>query len=328
MIAQFYLKLAFLQVYRRIGNNDKIQETIDLTEPLLEKGLDKRSSAVWHHNVGLVKWYSGEHREALARYKMSKELFAQVSDKSEIGLTAEIGLTLWNIGQLEEALLYLSEAQIKADEILDYLRGLKIASHLVLLHLSKGELDLAAEYTATALKKAIAVKYTSDISRIIGNRGILKIHLGDYTGALQDLEFDKQALQEKNQQLACTLANLGRLYNLMGDQEKGRLFALEALDIATEKQYRPRKIIALRALAECSDKTTSIDLLKQAVDLSKNYQFLDEAACYLSLANLQDDVLEKQRYWERGTKLLHQIGASKWLVTATPQNPPLIPLVG
>jgi tetratricopeptide (TPR) repeat protein len=327
-IAQFYLKLAFFQVYGTATDfAQELGETIEQTERLLGKGINKRSTASWHHNIGLNAWRRGEHKTSLARYQMARDLFAEVGDKTEIAITADIGLIFLTMGELAEADRFFSEAQEKNDKVADFLRGLKIESYLAFLCIARGDLAMADSYTSSALRKAILVNNTSDISRITGNRGILRIHLGDHAGALEDLEFDRSISGQRSAGLACALVNLARLRNLMGYREAGRLCALEALDIAMSGTYRPLQIISLRAVAECSDAATAIDLLNQAIDLAKDSQRLDEAACYLSLAKLQKKASEKQRYWELGATLLRQIGAAQWLEGSTPKKPPLIPLL-
>lgn len=329
-LAHLYLHLAKVQVYRKTGWMDKIRNLVDHFEHTFIHEVDRRSLGVWHHNIGLFEWYLGNHRSAIERYKLAKHLFALTADKGEIGITAEIALSLWNMGELKQAETYMLDAKEKAEATLDYLRILKIYSNLALIYLSEGRISEAYKINEESLTKAIHIRHMADIVRLTGNRGIIQIHQENYTDALSDLEYDFSNTNEQNQQLACTLANLSRVHRLMGDRNKALDCANKALELSENKNYRARIIIALRSLAECIiDVKEAKVLFERALNLAKDNQKLDEAACYLSISSIESDNMElKKEFWAMGVKLLEEINADLWLVGKSPESPPLIPLLG
>lgn len=328
-VAQIYWRLAHLQVLRKTGMISELRTLIESTEESITQSVDSHSLAIWLHNVGLFWWYIGEHQEALKQYRTALNLLESVGDDHVKALMAETGLALWAMGQLTEAESLLIQAREIANQSFDYIAELKMISHLALVTLSRGFIEQANDLNNESLNKAYTIHYTTDVVRLIGNRGVIRIHQHDYKQAIADLEHDRKNLPKRNQHLAWTLANLGRAYKLWGHDDVASQYAHEALAIAKEKGYRSREIIALRSLAECvDDLDQSNALLREALKLSKDTQLLDEAACRLMLASKVTTPHERTELWESGCRLLAQIGADAWLNDHHIDNPPRIPLLG
>ncbi|MGB7340754.1 MAG: hypothetical protein WBC91_17785 [Phototrophicaceae bacterium] len=325
-LARLYLALAYLQIYRRIGELQKAQNLIKQIESHVLAQVDLRSAAVWYHNVGLTNRMIGKYDEAFHQHTKSREIFAELHDDSEIGIIADIGLIFWEKGDLNQAIENLSIALERAKKNLEYIRILKIESHLMLAHLAKRNLRIANSLCESALKKANSIQYSSDIARIIGNRGILRIHLNDFEGAFEDLSQYSESSIENNRQLA-SVANLARLQNIMGKTAEAISNAEKLLALAKRKKYLPIQIIALRLLAECSESKVASPLLKEASTLSEGFRDFDHAACLISLASLAQNDNDKDTYWKQGQQLLEKIDAGDWLREKTPNDPPLLPLL-
>ena len=330
-VAQLYLAMSHLEIYHKLAKVKETQHLIRQVEQSLITQVDNHSRATWYHVVGLFEWYLGKHQEALKRYELSRQLFAEVGDYYEIALMSEMSLAWWTMGHLHEAEALLLSARDLADQTLNYFRSLKASSNLALVYLSMGRVQEAYDLNQECLNKAISIDYSSDIIRLTGNRGIIMSYFDnpDYNQALRDLELDKEHFSARTQHLSSIYRHLSHLHNQVGNSKLAYNYAQEALLIAHEKGYRQFEIIALRALADCTpSKEHAITILNRAISLAQGNALLHEAACYLSLSSLHTDPEQQNAYWDKGSQLLAQLGAERWLENRSLSSPPLIPFAG
>jgi tetratricopeptide (TPR) repeat protein len=330
-VAQLYIAISYFEVYQKLGKVNETQILITDVEDSLITKVDNHSRATWHHIVGLFEWRLGNHRDALKRYEVSRQLFAETGDYFEIALMSEMSLAWWTMGRLREAEALLLSARDLADQTLNYFRSFKASSNLALVYLSMGRVREAYNLNQECLDKAIATDYSRDIIRLTGNRGLIMAYLDkpNYTEALHDLKLDQQYFSARTQYLSSIYAHLSHLHNQLGDSKLAYTYAQDAFLIAYEKGYRQFEIIALRALAECTpSKAHAITILNRAITLAQDHALLHEAACYLSLSSLLTEPEQQEEYWDRGSQLLQQIGAERWLENSSISSPPLIPVAG
>jgi len=256
-------------------------------------------------------------------------MFAQMSDSSEIGLITELARVNLYVGNLDIANEYYWQARQQADQILDYIRGMKIRAEIALLYLAQGHLDQALSENNIALQRARAMSDVPDTNRLTGNLGIILFHMGNLAEAKEYLEIDHANSKHQNQALAHNSAYLSRIYKSIGDHALAQDFAQIAVSISIEKGYRHLQVIAYRALAECSITTQDSQVYwKKALGLSQTLGLrFDEAACLLGLSVLELNSGEKENLWDTGIHLLELLGANGWINKLTPTDSLMLPFL-
>ncbi|MBP7962372.1 MAG: hypothetical protein KBG20_09125 [Caldilineaceae bacterium] len=90
------------------------------------------------------------------------------------------------------------------------------------------------------------------------------------------------------------------------------------------------QIIALRCNAEIQHSLSEQkETLNEALLLARSHnRRFDEAACLLDMSNaIEEGEEEKEYLWQQGTRLLNEIGASKWLHRASEAHSLYLPLL-
>lgn len=317
---EFHLKLHHLRIYRALGMTEKalmlINEMQDNKNTIQWIEADRETRGDWYHNRGLIRcWIQSDYQAALEDFERARKEFAFAGQIGrEVGVIADVGLVAWNLGELDiaEEKLTLSRARL-AQISGEQHRLIKISGHLGLVYLSQGKLEDALKSIGYQFNLASDLRFQKEIRRALGNRGIVKFHLGRYDDAIADLKACIQATNAMNEGLAHAQINMSRCYRAKNDLETAHKIASKALQFAEEKQYMSLKLIAKRALAECSSDSQAAYLLQDALALARSSRRrFDEAACLLALANYPESKTIRNRLLQQGKAILEAIGAGYW----------------
>jgi DNA-binding SARP family transcriptional activator len=324
---RFLLLLQRMSIYRALGLTLQVVELIESTAQDRDyiQSLDDGLKAAWYCNVGLIEcWVKGDYANALKSLELAKTYFRACGQfKAEAGVTADIGLIYWNQGKLHAAEECLVAAREQAALLGEYRSMLKTIGNLGLIYLYQGKINEAYNTIQDHFQLATHLGHLKEIRRARGNRGIVRFHLGDYGGAIEDLETTIRAVRIPNEGVLHATVNLSRCYSAKGDVEQGRQLAAWALGQGREKQYTNIEIIARRALAECLPPQEARGILREALSLAKGKRYIDEAACLLSLARLTANRSEREAYRQAGVQILREMGAQAWLAADQVQLPTL-----
>ncbi|MBE2183237.1 MAG: tetratricopeptide repeat protein [Anaerolineae bacterium] len=316
---KFRLTLQRLRIYRALSLTDKAVQLVndfrDDAPPLLE--IDHETRADWLRNRALIRcWIEGDYRSALDDFEQARveSVLAGKMDW-EIGIVADMGLVHWNQGNytLAEQLIRFSKQQYMLIGGHD-LNMIRCTGNLGLVYLFQGKLELAFENVTRQLDLATSLSYIHETRRATGNRGIIRFHLGQYSDAIADLETSIQMVKAENEGYVNCLINLSRCYRAQKNQQLSHELARDALALAEVKGYHSVKIIAQRALAEILPHDQAVALLKETKNAAHERQrYFDEAACLLLLAEYTRDARSQNSYWKQASRILHTLGAQRWL---------------
>lgn len=311
----FHLLLQRLNIYRGLGLTAQAVELLKRAEENRDyiDSLGDNLKGEWYCNKGLIEcWVMGDYETALQSLSLSREHFRLCGQiKAEAGVTGDIGIIYWNQGDLLRAEKFLLTAKAQLASVGYYSGLIKTIGNLGILYLYQGRIQEA--YTSIQDHMQLASNFTHlrEIRRARGNQGIVKFHLGDYQGAIEDLEACIRSVKSVNEARLHATVNLSRCYMAQGDSKRAYELANWALGQAQAKGYLNIEIIARRALAECVPDQEAYTLLQEALHQATGKRRIDEAACLIVLSKLVQD--RQREYWQKGARILHEMGAQAWL---------------
>jgi len=315
----FNLRMQRLRIFRALAMTEKIMQLIaQVSEDDIElMGLDRETRAEWYHNLGVIYcWIQGDYQKALdAFHKASAEIILTGDIGWDAAVIADMGLVYWNQGNLKLAEDNLALGKQLFLQISGHDRQVIMCiGNLGLVYLFQGKLEEALKSIQHQLNLAIDLRYIKEIRRSTGNRGVIKFHLGQYDEAITDLASEMYQTMPQNEGFLYAQINLSRCYRAKNNFDLAYKLALEALNLAEEKNYASIKVVAKRALAECVSSEQAIPLLQTALEEAKNlHRYFDEAACLMSLSEYLANTPVGGQFRKDGEAILRKIGAELWL---------------
>ncbi len=275
-------------------------------------------------------WPSGGYATAAQDLEAAAQIYGQLGDQnSQAAALSDLGLVYWSMSRYRQAELVLRQAIAMTEQVKARWWLIRQFGYLGVVYLARGAMEPARAWIERQLALAMQVDDTYQIANAHGNRGAVRYYLGDYAGALADLDIDRQACQGKGQRngLACNLVMTSWVYASLGDAATGLQLAEQAQAIADLSDTPPLCILALRCRAAFLPAAEQAGLLRAALDLSiRERRLLDQAGCLVSLSALAQGE-EQARLWAEAARLLAEIDALAWLDGRSPQNPPQIALL-
>lgn len=326
------LRLKQVDLLRRRGElrdaADQASEVINLLETFDETDQNFLAHAYRDRSITLLGL--GEYTSAVADLRHAEMIFAQVGDTFARSLVlSSLGLLYWSTGEF-----VLAEEAIRHGIKLN--QDLGARWHLIheignlgLIYLCQGNLQQALHYFEDQQRMAVQFGEIKESKRSTGNRGIARFHLGEYERAREDLEEELAffGTQGYRAYVGCTLVNLSWCYSALGQQDKARTFAEQAVALGQETGSVALQIVALRCMAEYLPPSTQEEYLRRALHLAQGKRRFDEAASLLSLAGITEDGVEQSALWRKGCRLLEEMHASVWVKNRSPHQPPRLPLL-
>ena len=275
-----------------------------------EEGQRHRLADAWNVR-GVTHWALGHYGLAAADLQSAINRYLQTNDHpAEARIQGTLGLVYWSMGELDQAETAIRRALSLVARPGEQWRLVRDTGNLGLVYLARGDLKRAWVHIEEQLRLAQAVQDTHELTRGQANRGIVRLHQGHFAVALDDIEPDL-AFYEQNgnaEGLICDRVNVARCQAGLGRHAEALALAQQTLEMACAANAPALRIIALRGLAEQLPMAAQEPLLREALAFAQQTgRQLDEAACLLSLAGLQNDP-EQMRLWRQGARLLRKIG--------------------
>jgi tetratricopeptide (TPR) repeat protein len=278
-----------------------------------------------------IHWSQGESLLAIDDSKQAIALASLAGYEFEgNAYSSSLGMYYWTVGELKAAEETLLNCIRREEQANVYYWLAYNVGNLALVFLSQGRIQDALVMVEQHI--ALAKDHTSPAEnmRALDNYGIIKFHAGDYLSAQTALEQNIPIYENQTTRtnLIVQLANLSRCYRALSETDRAINVAEKAFEYAEQQSYPAAKIIALRCLAEIRVPEESKALLYRALALARQcHKVLDEAACLLSLAGLEENENQQKELWTEGTQILTKIGASAWLEGCSVKHPPKIALM-
>jgi tetratricopeptide (TPR) repeat protein len=274
-----------------------------------------------------MAWAAGRYPEAVRDIQRAIRMFAELGDEfAEADARGNLGLiyctmTAFDRAEKEMRHLILMAERLNARWHLTY-----AVDYLAVIYLMRGELRRATRTFDRAVSLAQRVGDLKAIHRIQSNRAVAWLYQGKYEAAIPDLEADLNFSEEHDLggavEMDCICLSL--CYQGLGQEERAIRLAERAWEVAQRLGKPVFRTLALRCLAEHRPDERK-NLLERALVLAREANRpLDEAACLLSLSDLTQDQVERQRLWGEGVHILERIGATAWLESASRGESPRI----
>jgi tetratricopeptide (TPR) repeat protein len=327
---------AYLAVYKarelRLENHwaaalallDDVIEQFKLTSKV-----DSNIVADCYSARSVLFWLQGEALLAIEDLNQAINLVSMDGyEFAENAFRGNLGLCYWSIGELKQAKETMFHCIRVAEQSKIYYWLVFNIGNLAMVFLSEGRIQEALVMGERHIALAKNHSSPAENMRASDNYGVVKFHAGDYKLAQNILEQNVPFYETQigKADIVIQLVNISRCHAALGETDQAISLAEKAFDYAEQQSYPSPKIVARRCLAETQSPGQGKVLLEQALMLSRQYhRRLDEAACLLSLAMLQENEDDKKELWEEGMKILNIIGASLWLDGCSRERPPKIP---
>jgi tetratricopeptide (TPR) repeat protein len=306
-----------------------LKDVIDLLE--LTAGVDPNVLADCYSMRSILHWLQGESILAINDLNQAIKLVSLAGyEYAESALRGNLGLCYRTVGELGKAEETLLRCIRLAERSRLYYRLAFDVGSLALVFLSQGRIQDAL--VMSERHKTLAKDHSSPAEnmRALDIYGMIKFHAGDSQSAQMILEQNVPAYENQSGKtdIIIQLAYISRCYIALGKTDQAIHAAEKAFDYAEQQSYLPPKIMGMRSLAETGMPEQSKSLLNQALTLARQcHRLLDEAACLLSLAAVEQDENDKKKLWEDGSQILQKLGADAWLEGHSPKRPPQMPFV-
>jgi tetratricopeptide (TPR) repeat protein len=294
---------------------------------LEQEGVKNLSIRAFAHNErGAYRWVCGLYRAAADDFEQAKRLYAEQHQTFSVGLACgNLGLVCWSAGDLHRAEKELQESIRLAEELNAQRSLIQRIGNLGLVQLSRGNPGQALRLFERQQRQAESLGFQDETGRARGNRGVALLAQGHYQAAREELEFGLEQARRirRYAEVGCFSVNLCHCAVCLGDQAGALAYLEEAERVEGQLHLLALKIIIRRARALFLDGEARIMLLREALALAHDRRRLDEAACLLALAHA--DPAQRVEWWQRGVRLLEEMGASAWIQGRSPDSLPLIP---
>jgi len=213
----------------------------------------------------------GEFKLALEHMKRAERL---TSDKEALmHIYNRLGLIYWQMGYLDDALLYHSRSLSLARDLGDKSMQASALNNIALIYDNKGELDKALEYYEESLRLETDEK---EKAPTYNNIAVIYYQKGDYQKAV---EYFQKAIEISERYgdyhgVSISKLNLGEIYRRMKDYEKAEKYILEGLEGVRKVGDKYWEAVGYRDLGwlyrDKGDKKTAKDYLTRAYNLFKS----------------------------------------------------------
>lgn len=326
-----YLYCSRATLLRRQGHLDEAVTWADRAVALAKRcpADDPYLLAEAYNTRGIMHWAWGKYITAAADLNQAAKLYTGTGDHyAKAAIRGNLGLVYWSIGDLDQAEVSIRHAIAISERQGARWRLAPDVGNLGLVYLSRGEMERALAYVEEHLHLATQNQDVHEKMRARVNLGIVRLNQKNFDAALPDLETAGSFARERGgrESRICIYVNLARCLANLGREDEALALARDAFSLAQETHAPALKVISLRGLAERLPRDQQAPYLQEALQLTRQSERqLDEAACLLSLAALEDGK-EQTVLWNQGTRLLKKINATAWLSNCVPQTPPQIVL--
>ena len=229
----------------KMGQPAKAQQVYEF---LLKEVTDEIEKARFYHQLGMAKYYLGEHKEALKFYEDALKIRQKLLPSSHLDIAKTynwIGNTYGNMGDYTKELSFHEKAlEIRKQSLPSNHPDLaKSYSNIsaVYYNMSEYAKALSSHEKALEIQKQSLPSNHPDLASSYNNIGLVYSDTGEYAKALSShekaLEIRKQSLPSNHPDLAKSYSNISAVYYNMGEYAKALSSHEKALEI--QKQSLP-----------------------------------------------------------------------------------------
>lgn len=272
----------------------------------------------------------GACEAALTYLERKITLATQLGDRfAEERETGNLALIYLKLGRLDEAIAAYRRRITWYEQTQEYWFLLWSITFMSSVYLARGELLTALEWEERRLALARRLQDAYHLADAPADQARAYMGLGDFATAALLFERWLATCVVPRANSTAERLNLSLCYARLQRQAEARRLAEEALAAAEELQFPALEGIAWRCLAHTYPLAERAPFLCRAPELLEGqWRFLDEADCYLLQANAAEDPPERERLWEQRAQILERGGGSAWLIGATPDQWPCLPVLG
>jgi len=224
-----------------------------------------------HFCLGISYYQIGEFKLALEHMKRAENLTSNKRDL--MGIYGWIGAIYHGMGNLDDALVYLSRSLSLVRDLGDRGEQARALNNIAGIYIDKGELDKALNYYEEALRLQTDEK---EKATTYNNIATIYYQKGNYQKAV---EYFKKAIEIGERygdyhRVSMRKLNLGETYRRMKDYEKAEKYLLEGLEGVKKVGDKYWEATGYRYLGllyrDKGDKKTAKDYLTRAYNLFKS----------------------------------------------------------
>lgn len=274
---------------------------------------------------GDAHYFLGQNDEANKDYNASLQLSSKVSKEDALlgkaSALGGIGLTLWNQGDLDNALVHCQEALKTIGDSGHKQEEAVFQNNIALVYWAKRSLDDALKFYRAALETSREIGYKRGEACILGNIGLVYMDKKDLDKALiyhqEALKINRERGGRREE--ALDLGNIGIIRRAKGNLDDALKAFEEILEIHRQGGYRQSEASTLGNIGLiCRDKGNFDDALKyffEALKINREIGYRAEEA--ISLGNIGRLYLEKGdpnnafRYLTEALRVLDRYGLTR-----------------
>ena len=275
-----------------------------------------------------LEWALSYYPQALADVHRAIAAYQEAGDHFQIeSLQSNLGLINWSMGNLVEAethmlraIRYFKSAGLK--QLLAIDKG-----NLGLVYLARGNIDRAEEMLNIQQDIARTINFISELERASTNLAVVYYYRNDYLRSLKTFE-------EAHANFPTTGSKASRFLDSvwisldhlkLGHPDKG-LALLNAAWAEYDNSQLNQDCVYRRTLSMFLPNEERAPLLLKCLERARqSHAQLEEAACLLQLAQLDNSPISRNVHWQAGNRILQTIGADTWTEGRTPEDPPFLP---
>jgi class 3 adenylate cyclase len=217
---------------------------------LAEKLGYQKGIALSNKYLGNAYYYQDDYINALDNWNRALEMYQKMNDKDGIAnMQSNIGAIYKNQGNDAKALEFFFNSLRICEETGDRLRIVTALNNIGSVYQHKSTTyDKALEYYLKALEMNDVLKEKSDIGKLYGNIGEIYLEKGNADSALYYFR-KEQASFEGTVDIAYSLYNIGRVYELRKQYDTALVYQQRAYDSASINDAKLNMILALKETA-------------------------------------------------------------------------------
>src|SRR5215831_7766273 len=212
--------------------------------------------------------------EALATYKMARDIAEQIRDKAGVVIATNfIGVVQGQMGDFAAALRTFQKVLELAEEIGSKIQMEAALNNIGILYRQQGNYASAMQYYQKAIPIAETLEDKSSMARTLNNLGTVYLKQGNYRQAMECLEKSlalKQALGDVAD-IPAGLLNIGDVYFETDEYSKAADYYERAVALNEKAGNKIGLSLALKALGDIrfvrQDYTAAADYYQKSLDL-------------------------------------------------------------
>lgn len=280
---------------------------------------------------GCIHWTYGDYANAARDLEQALSLSdAAHNAAASAHTTSVLGLVYYSLADFARAETTLHASLTRKDRLGARWTIVRDLGNLGLVLLARGQLTAALTYLNQQIEVAERQADQTEGSRGRSNRGVVYLHLGRYAEAQAAIQAGAAYCQRSGDtrgHISCLL-HLSRCHAWQDDPAAAQTTLAEAAALAADQSPVLRALVR-RHQADYRPPAERASILQQTLGMARERRRrLDEADCLLQLASLAADPGARAQLWAQGAAILTEIGAAAWLVGATGECPPRIPITG